>query len=299
MSNTSLKEKMRGIYVLALTPMHADFSMDKSALRRNIDHFITSGAHGIVVGGTYAEYPSMTDAERRELFAAAADAVAGRVPLVCCTAASGTGEAISLSKAAKSAGADCVMVTPPYVSEVSEADMQYHFEQLNEAVDIPIMVYNSTSIGVHLSPDQIGKLTQLSNVVSIKQGGTDLHAQVRTMARTNGQISVLCGSDGVVLGALALGMSGCTSTVSNFMVAEYVALYNEVQANEWGKARERFFRWQPVRDASRRHGQPAAAKACLELVGLPSGPVRAPFRTLDSAAKQDLRVALVQAGLLS
>ena len=298
MTTKDLMDRIRGIYVLAVTPMNADLSVDAASLRRNIDHFIGAGAHGIVVGGTYAEYPSLTESERRELFATAAGAVAGRVPLVCCTAASGTAEAVALSQAAKRAGADMVMVTSPYVSEVEPKDIRYHFEILCDAVDIPVMIYNSTSIGVHLSPEQIGELATLKGVAAVKQGGTDIHAQVRTMALAGDKIAVLCGADGTILGAMAVGMPGCSSTVANFMAAEYVALYGEIQAGEWDKARSRFYRWQPVRNFCRKHGQPASTKAALELVGLPSGPVRPPFRSLGDAAKQELRGVLCEAGLL-
>jgi 4-hydroxy-tetrahydrodipicolinate synthase len=92
------------------------------------------------------------------------------------------------------------------------------------------MIYNSTSIGVHLSPEQIGELAELKGIAAVKQGGTDIHVQVRTVALAGDKIAVLCGSDGTILGAMGVGMPGCTSTVANFMAAEYVALYGEIQA---------------------------------------------------------------------
>ncbi|WP_080834299.1 dihydrodipicolinate synthase family protein [Cohnella massiliensis] len=298
MTTTDLKERLKGVYVLALTPMKEDFSFHAAALKRNIDHYIASGAHGIIVGGTYAEYPSLTTAERKELFSAAAEAVAGRVPLLCCTAASGTYEAIELGKAAKAAGADGVMVTPPYVSEVRAGDILHHFELLNEAGELPILIYNSASIGVHLSPEEIAVLAKLDNVAGVKQGAVDLHALVRTVAYAGGDISVMCGSDGLILGALASGLPGCTSTNANFMAREFVALYDEFRRGENDRALERYYRWQPIRELARKYGQPAMAKAAMELVGLPSGPVRAPFRTLGEEAKADIARTLRQVGII-
>ncbi|MDB5053362.1 MAG: dihydrodipicolinate synthetase [Bacilli bacterium] len=298
MSNASLRSKLKGIYVLAVTPMTNGLALDLPSLRRNIDHFIVQGAHGIIVGGTYAEYPSMTRDERKELFAAAAEAVSGRIPLLCCTAASGTDEAIELTLAAKSAGADGIMVTPPYVSEVRPQDVLYHFQKLNEAANLPIFVYNSTSIGVHLSPEEITELSKLENVVGVKQGATDLHTLVRTMAYVGDRISVICGSDGIILGALAIGLPGCTSTNANFMAGEFVALYNEVQNGELELARKRFYRWQPIRDLARKYGQPAMVKVALDIVGLPSGPVRAPFRILGEEARAEIRHTLQQIGVV-
>ena len=293
-----LKSHLQGIYVLAITPMQENFALDMDALRRNIDHFIAAGVHGIVVGGTYAEYPSMSMEERKLLFTTAIDAVAKRVPIICCTAASGTAEAIMLTKFAEKAGADGVMVTPPYVSEVRSQDMIYHFQQLDAAVNIPILIYNSSSIGVHLTPQDIQKVAKFKNVVGVKQGATEMHALVRTKAYAGEDISVMCASDGIILGALAIGYPGCTSTNANYMAGELVALYNEVQNGELKKAQERFYRWQPMRDMATKYGQPAMVKAGMEIMGLPSGPVRAPFKTLDPAAKAEIKTALQQSGIL-
>lgn len=299
MDRAVLKERLKGIYVLAITPFTAGMELDTAALRRNIDHYIASGAHGVIVGGTYAEYPSLTTGERKRLFAAAAEAVAGRVPLICCTASSGTAEAIELTREAKACGADGAMITPPYVSEVRPPDILHHYQQLNEAVEFPIFIYNSASIGVHLTPEEIAELSKLENVVGVKQGSTDLHAMVRTVAYAGDKISVMCGSDGLILGALASGMPGCTSTNANFMTKEFVALYDEFSRGEVERAQERYYRWQPIRDLARKFGQPAMVKAALEVVGLPSGPVRAPFRPLGDEARSEIRDALKQAGILS
>lgn len=299
MEKVQLKEKLKGIYVLAITPFTEDgTSIDEAALARNIDHYIASGVHGIVVGGTYAEYPSMTFEERVTLFQVAAKAVAGRVPLLCCTAASGTAEAIKLTKEAKSCGASGVMVTPPYVSEVRPADIAYHFQLLNDAVDFPIFIYNSASIGVHLSPEEIKDLAMLPNVVGVKQGATDLHALVRTQAYSGDDIAVMCGSDGLVLGAVASGLAGCTSTIANFMSSQFVALYEDIKAGRNEQAIQRYYSWQPVRELAKKYGQPAMVKAALEIVGLPSGPVRAPFRTLSADAKAEIRRTLIELGIV-
>ncbi|MGG0716237.1 dihydrodipicolinate synthase family protein [Robertmurraya massiliosenegalensis] len=292
-----LREKIRGIFVLALTPMKDDFSVDHQALKRNIEYYLNSGVHGIVVGGTYAEYPSLEVSERLAIFKTAIETVNKQVPVVCCTAASGTGEAIQLSLEAQKLGADLVMVTGPYVSEVSDKDVIYHFEQLNEHLDIPIMIYNSTSIGNTLSPDVLYEVGKLEKVICVKQADTNLHAQVRTIASSSENMSILCGSDGVMLGSLALGMPGCTSTLANFIPEEYVALYNEFIGGNLEAAQKRFYRWEPIRAFCRKYGQPAVAKAAMELLGLPSGPVRAPFRSLNNVEKEELNVVLETVGV--
>lgn len=211
----------------------------------------------------------MTSDERKQLFTAAADAVAGRVPLLCCTAASGTDEASELAHAAKLAGADGVMVTPPYVSEVRPQDILHHFQLLNESAELPILIYNSASIGVHLSPEEIAELAKLDNVAGVKQGATDLHSLVRTVAYAGKDISVMCGSDGLILGGLASGLPGCTSTNANFMTSEFVALYNEFQQGENARALggitagSRFAIWPASTDSPRWSKPRWKLSACL------------------------------------
>ncbi|GIQ69954.1 dihydrodipicolinate synthase family protein [Xylanibacillus composti] len=286
----ALQAAMKGIYVLAITPMREDGSLDLDALRSNIETYLEAGVHGVVVGGTFAEYPSMSMEERAALFAAAAEAVGGKVPLICCTAASGTPEAIALTKAAKAAGADGAMITPPYVAEVGHADIKRHFESIIEAVPFPIMIYNSTSIGLNLSPEQLAELAELDYVIGVKQANTDLHVQAKTMALAGDKMSILNGSDGVILGALALGMHGCTSTLANLIPGDYVSLYKLVERGELAAARKLYYSWQPIRDFCKKHGQPAAIKTAMEVAGLKAGAVRVPFRSLGSEAVEEFKV---------
>ncbi|MFT8708507.1 MAG: dihydrodipicolinate synthase family protein [Sporolactobacillus sp.] len=292
MADWKIKDRLKGVFVLAITPMKENGAIHFSALTRNINHFIDRGADGIVVGGTYAEYPSMTFEERKELFFVAAKTVKERVPLICCTAASGTSEAIELTKLAKEAGADGVMVTAPYVAEVEPDDIFYHFKQLNDAVDLPIFIYNSASIGITLSPELISRLADLPNVVGVKHGSTDMRELIRTQMLAGDRIAVMAASDSIMLGALALGLPGCTSTNANFMVDEFIALKNELNAGKLLEAQKRFYRWQPVWELAHKYGQPAMVKAALDIVGLPSGPVRAPFRSLDQTARQEIQDTL-------
>ena len=292
MTRFPLHTHLNGIFVLAATPMRPDLSLDLDGLTANIDHYLAQGVDGVIVGGTYGEFPSLRHGERVDLYQAAGTAVAGRVPFVCCTASSSTLEAIDLGHEAAAAGADGVMVTPPYVSEVRPADVLHHFREVASASDVPLLVYNSQSIGVELTPEQIVELAGIDGVVGLKQGVLDPCSQVATVAHAGRHIQIMCGSDGAILSALAHGMSGVTSTLSNFMADRFVALHRSILSGDWSTGREMFFAWQPLRDFVARNGQPAATKAAMDLMGLVGGPVRPPFRSLDRADIQTLREVL-------
>lgn len=299
MTKTELRSNIRGIFVLHVTPFSKAGGIDHEALRANIQRTLDEGAHGVVVGGTYAEYPSMSGDERVELFRTAVAATEERVPVVCCTAASSTAEAIDLTRRAKDVGADAAMITPPYVHEVRPQDIERHFAAIGDGVDLPVMIYRSTSIGVGIEPELMGRLAELPNIVAVKQGATDLHEQVRSLAAVDGNAAMLCGSDGVALASICLGYAGCSSTLSNFMTSEYVALFHEIQAGELAAARERFFRWQVLRNLMREVGQPAGVKAAMEILGYAAGSPRLPFGEVGDSVRHRIQDALERAGIAS
>jgi len=290
---------LEGVFVLHATPFVGDGAIDVDGLRSNIEKTLAAGVHGVVVGGTYAEFPSLRREERIELFRQAVDVVAGRVPVVCCTAASATNEAIELTEAAADAGASAAMITPPYVHEVRPDDIVYHYRSIANAVSVPIMLYHSTSIGVHVGPELMARLVELDSIVAVKQGATDLHEQIRSLALVGERATMLCGSDGVVMGSLALGYGGCTTTLGNFMASEFVDLYNEMRRGELDAARARFRRWQPLRDVMREVGQPAGVKAAMALTGYATGAPRPPFCPVDEHQLGRIESALERSGLAS
>ncbi|EJF01606.1 dihydrodipicolinate synthase family protein [Liquorilactobacillus mali] len=281
--------KLKGVYVLAISPMKkSDKTLDFKALERNLNHFIDAGVNGIVVGGTYAEYPSMNYEERVELFSNAKEIINKRVPLICCTASSNPAEALKLSKKAKELGVDGVMVTAPYVSEVRQDDIIRFFEYLSSNVDIPIFIYNSASIGISLSPQTIEKLAKIKNVKGVKHGSTNIRELIEVNTLVGKEIAILPASDSIALGGLGIGLPGFTSTNANFMIEEFVKFYNEFTAGDLVAAQKRFYNWQPIWDLAKKFGQPAMVKAAMEIVGLDSGPVRLPFKTLGLDDKKEI-----------
>ena len=293
-----LYDRLQGVHVLAITPMASDRSIDFEGLEANLEHFLARGADGVIVGGTYAEFPSLRREERIELFHAAARAVVGRVPLICCTASSSTLEAIELGQEAAAAGADGVMVTPPYVSEVRPSDVLHHFREVARNSGLPILAYNSQSIGVGLSPEEIIDLAEIDGIVGVKQGALDPRSQVTTVARAGDRLRIMCGSDGAILSALAHGMAGVTTTLANFMIDEVLSVHRDAMAGDWDRARRTFYGWQELRDFAFTRGQPVVTKAAMDLIGLAAGPPRPPFRSLDRADVHTLRDVLKKANLV-
>lgn len=293
-----LKARLRGVFTILVTPFRDDLSLNVEAIARNADHVLERGAQGFIVGGTYGEFPSLTFDERCRLITEVVRVTRGRVPVVACTAHSSTLEALELTRHAAQTGADGVMLTPPYVTEVTDDDILYHFEYIARRVEIGIVIYNTVSTGVLLSSGLIDRLAGIPGIVGMKQGATSQPEILQSMELARDRLAIMCASDTMMLSGLALGMHGVTSTNSGFMPGLIVATYEAFRHGDMAQAQALFDRWAPFRAFARRVGQPAAAKAALDEAGLNGGPVRPPLRSPGVQVRAELAQVLTTQGLL-
>jgi 4-hydroxy-tetrahydrodipicolinate synthase len=294
MTAGEIRSHLTGVYAILPTPFREDWTIDVAGLERNIARVLAGGVHGVLVGGGYGEFPSLTTAERRQLFHEVVRIVGRRVPVVACTAHSSTFEALELTRAAEESGADAAMLTPPYVTEVSEADIVRHFAFVASRATIPLVLYNSPSTGVTMSPALLARLADLPTVAGIKQGVQTAGEMAATVDLVGDRVAVLCGSDTVMVAGLAVGMVGVTSTNSSFIVDIIMTTYEAVAAGDWKAALRSHRRWAPFRAFARRAGQPAAAKAAMDLAGLVGGACRPPLAALGPEERETLRRVLAE-----
>jgi 4-hydroxy-tetrahydrodipicolinate synthase len=293
-----MRLRLNGVYAILTTPFRDDWRLDLAGLERNVEAVLRGGVDGVLVGGGYGEFPSMSTEERSHLIREAVRMVAGRVPVIACTAHSSTLEALELTRAAEDAGADAAMLTPPYVTEVTDADVERHFATVASRVDLPLVLYNTPATGVILSTALVARLADLPTVVGIKQGVLDA-SEMATLVETVGdRLAVLCGSDTVMMVGLALGMAGVTSTNAAVFTDFILGAYRAARRGDWEAARRYHARWAPFRAFARRVGQPAAVKAALDLVGLAGGACRPPLHALGATARAELRAVLEAIGVV-
>src|SRR5262245_27806264 len=132
-----------GILAAVVTPFTEDATaVDEAGIRRQVEHIIGNGVHGLVPGGSTGECTTLTTAERKRLAEAYIEAAAGRVPVVVGTGALSTAETVDLSKHASDAGAAAVMVVPPFYDAPSWDELLTHYGAVSDAIDVPIMYYN-------------------------------------------------------------------------------------------------------------------------------------------------------------
>lgn len=293
-----LYERLVGVYTILLTPFTPNGELDLSAVAENTDYLIDQGISGLVVAGTYGEYVALTPDERRSLLRAVVRAARGRIPVVACTAAGSTAEVIAYTRDAEDAGADGAMITPPYgMIEPTEAATVTHFEAVARGTNAALVLYNNPNISPSLAPELLARLAEIDGYVGIKQGATTFSEHAELVALAGDRLRVFCGSDQAMLGSLPLGAVGVSSTQSNFMPQIICETYDAICRGDLIEARRQFLRWAPFRRFARRAGQPASAKAAVEILGRRCGSVRPPLAPLTNEQRAELGTILSDMGL--
>ena len=241
------------------------------------------GFDGILVGGTYGEFPALSTEERAELFRHVMDVVGDRVPVMLCSAGSDFRVVRDLTRLAGELGG-LPMVTPPYVSEVTDEQIVAFFRDMAPLSKTGILVYNAPGIGITLSPGLIERLAEVPGVVGAKQGDLSPTAIDQIANRLGGRIRLFCASDLAFLGPMMAGFDGISSTNSGALPELILASYRALERGDAATARDLHRLWYPFRALARQHGQPQTAKAAMALRGFDGGAVRLPLRDLEGAA---------------
>ncbi len=281
------RERLRGIFNITVTPFDAQGAIDFPALRENIERVIGLGYDGLLIGGTYGEFPVMTVAERRELFTEVMACVGDRIPVMLCSASSDPRDARELTILASNLGG-LPMVTAPFVSEITDAQIISYFKEMAPLSKTGILVYNAPGIGITLSPALLDELADIPNVVGIKQGDLNPTAIDQIANRLRGRLRLFCASDLAFLGPMMAGFDGISTTNSGALPEIIINTFRAVEQGDAATARDLHQMWYDYRALARKHGQPQLVKAAMALRGFNGGNVRAPLKPISEAALAEL-----------
>lgn len=275
------RDRLHGIFNITVTPFAPDGSFDWAGLAENVERVISLGYDGILIGGTYGEFPTMSPDERAELFRRATDIVQGRVPVMLCAAGSDVRLVRELTRLAGDLGG-LPMVTPPFVSEVTDKQIVAFFQDLAPLSRTGLLIYNAPGIGITLSPSTLERLADVNSVVGLKQGDLSPTTIDQIANVLSGKIRLFCASDLAFLGPMMVGFDGISSTNSCALPELIVDSYRALEASDAARARELHRLWYPLRKIARAHGQPQTVKAAMNLRGFAGRAVRPPLRDLES-----------------
>jgi 4-hydroxy-tetrahydrodipicolinate synthase len=262
---------------------------------------LENGVHGIIPCGGTGEFAALSHEERKWVTETTVTQVAGRVPVMAHTGACSTWETIELSKHAEAVGCEALMIVPPFYEVPTTDELVDHYQAVNNAVDLPIMVYNIPAHSkVNLTPDVLARLVEIPNVQMIKDSTGDLVQFQRVLEERSEDLIIFNGSDTGALAGLLHGAKGCVWGVANATPKHCVELYAlVVEKKDWHAAREL---WRPLYRLNHffeTEGYAATAKAATAMAGVDIGVPRAPFRPLTAEQESRLEALMSDLGVMS
>lgn len=176
------------------TPFSQDHSIDEESFAANIDRLINHGATGIIASGCTGEFWALSAAEKTTLCATAVEAIAGRGPCIIGGGAILPQQVVEQSGAAKEAGADAILVMPPYFAHLTRKEIVAHYEAVDSTSELPIVLYNIPgNAGNAITPEIASELADLDKVVAIKESSGDWVNFYNTLEAVKDRIRVFCG----------------------------------------------------------------------------------------------------------
>ena len=274
-------------------------AFDEAAFRAHVDWQISEGSTGLVPVGTTGESPTLSHDEHRRVVEVCLSEARGRVPVMAGAGSNNTAEAIGLAQHAEKAGASAVLVVTPYYNRPNQEGLYQHFKAINDAIGIPIYIYNIPPRSVvDMSIDTMKRLYELKNIVGVKDA-TGSVARISQQRDALGPDFVqLSGDDIIALPSVACGARGTISVIANIAPKLSAERMAAALAGDMAKALELQDRLVPLDQATFIEPGLAGAKAGLALLGRGNEEVRLPLVPVTAGTKSAIRAAMVHAGLI-
>jgi 4-hydroxy-tetrahydrodipicolinate synthase len=276
-----------------VTPFDQHGEIDYHAARTLVNYLIDNGTDGLVVAGTTGESPTLTTEEKISLFKFVVEVAAGRVPVIAGTGSNNTRASISLTKQAEEAGVDGIMLVAPYYNKPSQEGLFQHFKAIAEATSLPVMLYNIPGrCAVNISVETIVRLSEITNIVAVKEASGNLDAMAEIINRTPDTFTLYSGDDGLTLPVLAIGGAGVVSVASHVIgnqMQEMVTLFKNGRVQEAAVLHRSLL---PIMKALFMAPNPTPVKAALNMQGVQVGDVRLPMVPLNEEEKSALQNVL-------
>jgi 4-hydroxy-tetrahydrodipicolinate synthase len=293
------KTKFRGSFTALVTPFK-NGSVDEKAFRGLVNWQIEEGTNGLVPVGTTGESPTLSHDEHNRVVEWCVEEAKGRVPVVAGAGSNSTKEAVDLAQHAEKAGADAVLVVTPYYNKPTQEGMYQHFKAINDAIGIPIIIYNIPPRSViDMSVETMKRLYDLKNIAGVKDATANMVRVSQQRAACGDDFNQLSGEDGTALGFNAHGGHGCISVTSNVaprLCAEFQAA---CLRGDYAAALKLQDKLMPLHQNLFIETSPAPVKYAMSLIGKCSENVRLPMVPASEKARVAVREAMVHAGLIN
>lgn len=325
MSPKQLKERIKGVLHLVMTPFDENEELDEKALREGVRYAVDKlkGEDAVFIPtGSTGEFYAMSDEECKRVAEIVVEEVNGKFPVIVGTGRAGTRLTIKMSRLAQDIGADGVMVVLPYYHLVTKEGIYRHYKKIAESIDIGVMVYNNPEVSkLYIEPDLMAKLSKIENIIADKENTPNAVGYYWMQRAVDPEdMVIVCGLGQLMYPFEALfGCPGYVTELANFAPDIATGLYKAALQKDLNKLTEladkiAIYHEFITKLARKRGALPtvlsphitinelpfyqSVCKEAMNLVGVPGGRVRDPMENITSEEKDELKGILKDMGVL-
>jgi 5-dehydro-4-deoxyglucarate dehydratase len=290
----------RDVLAFPITHMTSELAFAEAAYKEHLSFMLEAAPAGVFAPGGTGEFFSLSADEAETVTAAAVEVVDGMVPVIG-GAGYGTAMAVDLAQRAERAGADGILLLPPYLLNASQEGLAEHVAAVCNATSLGVIVYNRDN--AVLEAATVARLCErCRNLVGLKDGVGDIELMVRTRNLLGDRLVYLGGlptAETFARPYLAMGVATYSSALLNFLPVFARGFYEAVRAGDVATIdaglRDFVLPYTAIRNRGRGYAV-AIVKAGARIVGRPGGPVRPPLTDLDAASYADLDALIARHG---
>jgi len=276
-----------------VTPFNEEGEVDYEQAKRLALALINSGSEGLVVAGTTGESPTLVRAEKLRLFSEVKSAVGERGTIIAGTGSNSTAEALETTKEAERVGVDACLLVVPYYNKPTQEGLYQHFKTIAQDTSLPCILYNVPSrTVVSLSADTTIKLSQIDNIIGVKEASGNLDQIAKIISNTRDDFRVYSGNDGDTFPIMVLGGYGVISVASHLVGNQLKEMIDSITNGEIDKASSIHHRLLPLINALFILSNPIPLKYALNYIGFNVGKPRLPLTEPDEKSAALIKDAL-------
>lgn len=281
--------RIDGVWLPIITPFLED-KIDFKSYKKMIDHYIDKGVTGIIPLGTTGESPTVGEEEFEEIVEKTMEYVYGRVPVIVGVGGNNTRKVQEKLKTVEKYKVNGVLSVSPYYNRPDQRGIYEHFLRLSETTGLDIIIYNIPyRTGRNMENDTIFKLSELKNIIGIKDASGDIKQTLSLLLNAPPDFSIMTGEDIFFYTTLLHGGQGGILAASHIETEDFIEVYNRIKSNDHQGAFEIWKRLAGLIPLLFEEPNPSPIKYCLKKMGLIESPeLRLPLMSITEKLQEKL-----------
>ena len=270
---------LKGMGVALITPFKEDESVDYEALGRLVDYLLQNGADYLVVLGTTAETPTLTEEEKKKIIELVVTKVRHRIPIVLGVGGNCTKSVVDKLKNANFEGIAAILSVVPYYNKPSQEGIYQHYKAIAQATELPVILYNVPGrTGVNMTAETTLRLArEFKNIIAVKEASGNITQMDDIIKNKPKDFNVISGDDGITFPLITLGAIGVISVIGNAFPREFSRMVRLALAGDYDSARTIHHRFTELFSLLFVDGNPAGVKSMLSMMGFVENRLRLPL----------------------